>query len=105
MAKEQNLALSSAKISGNCGRLMCCLSFEQKVYEMEHETFPRVNAIVETPVGKGIVAESNFLSGKIKVKVTERDGTTQIKTYTAADVKIVGMVKTKETETNEDIED
>jgi hypothetical protein len=73
MAKEQNLSLTSSKISGNCGRLMCCLSFEQKVYEMEYATFPKVDSLVETPQGRGVICESNFLTGKIKVKLMEID--------------------------------
>ncbi|MBO5980816.1 MAG: stage 0 sporulation family protein, partial [Clostridia bacterium] len=64
MAKEQNLSLSSTKISGSCGRLMCCLRFEQEVYETEYATFPKVDSIVDTPAGKGVIIESSFLTGK-----------------------------------------
>ena len=74
MAKEQNLSLASAKISGSCGRLMCCLRYEQDTYERENAAMPRVNSIVDTPKGKAVVLESNFLTKKIKVQ-TEEDNT------------------------------
>ncbi len=74
MAKEQNLSLASAKISGSCGRLMCCLRYEQDTYERENAALPKVNSTVDTPKGKGVVLESNFLTKKIKVQ-TEEDNT------------------------------
>ncbi len=92
MAKEQNLSLSSTKISGSCGRLMCCLRFEQEVYETEYATFPKVDSIVETPAGKGVIIESSFLTGKIKVKLNG-DQNAPAKVYTKDDVKVVGMIK------------
>ncbi len=98
MAKEQNLSLTSSKISGNCGRLMCCLSFEQKVYEMEYATFPKVDSLVETPNGKGVICESNFLNGKIKVKLMDADRAQPAKTFTSDQIKVIGMVRRKEIE-------
>ncbi len=89
MAKEQNLSLSSSKISGNCGRLMCCLRYEQDVYECEYRTFPRADMIVQTAVGRGVITESNFLNGKIKVKM-DGDGNAVIKTFTRDEVKVIG---------------
>lgn len=101
MAKEQNLSLSSAKISGSCGRLMCCLRFEHEVYETEYATFPKVDSIVETPAGKGVITESNFLTGKIKVKLNG-DQNAPVKVFTKKDVKVVGMVKRRD-DNNEDL--
>ena len=95
MAKEQNLSLSSTKISGSCGRLMCCLRFEHEVYETEYATFPKVDSIVETPAGKGVIIESNFLTGKIKVKLNG-DQNAPAKVYTKKDVKVVGMIKRRD---------
>ena len=92
MAKEQNLSLSSSKISGTCGRLMCCLSYEEKVYEMEYATFPRVDSVVITPAGKGVITESNFLNGIIKVRMNS-EGLPVIKTFTAKDIKVIGHIK------------
>ncbi len=88
MAKEQNLSLSSSKISGNCGRLMCCLRYEQDVYECEYKTFPRPDMIVQTAQGRGVITESNFLNGKIKVRM-DGDGTPTVKTFTRDEVKVI----------------
>lgn len=71
MAKEQNLSLNPTKISGTCGRLMCCLKYEQEAYEELHRTTPRVDTIVETPAGEGTVVDVSLLSGKLKVRLNE----------------------------------
>ena len=69
MAKEQNLSLNSAKISGACGRLMCCLRYEYDTYLKEKAVTPKAGSRVMTPDGPGIVAESNPLTGIVKVKL------------------------------------
>lgn len=69
MAKEQGLSLNPVKISGTCGRLMCCLKFEQEAYEHLLRTTPKVGAIVETKEGRGVVAESNLLTGMLKIRL------------------------------------
>ena len=99
MAKEQNLSLSSAKISGACGRLMCCLRFEHDTYEREYATFPKVDTIVETPKGRGVIVESSFLTGKIKVRMND-DQT--VKTFGKSDLKTLGVIHVKE-EVSEDL--
>ena len=68
MAKEQNLSLNPTKISGTCGRLMCCLKYEQEAYEDLHRSTPRVGAQVETPDGPATVVEVALLSGKLKLR-------------------------------------
>ncbi|MFA5657985.1 MAG: stage 0 sporulation family protein [Oscillospiraceae bacterium] len=68
MAKEQGLSLNPSKISGTCGRLMCCLKYEQDCYEELLKITPKVGAYVETPDGKGYVEDVNILTGKVKVK-------------------------------------
>lgn len=73
MAKEQNLSLNSSKISGNCGRLMCCLRYEQKTYEEELKRTPPVDSEVKTPDGVGTVCEISPLTGFIKVKLKNAD--------------------------------
>jgi len=73
MAKEQNISLNPSKISGNCGRLMCCLKYEQDVYEEKLSRLPRVGAIVKTEDGEGIVEEVETLKEKIKVKLKNGD--------------------------------
>ncbi|MCK9478062.1 MAG: stage 0 sporulation family protein [Firmicutes bacterium] len=73
MAKEQGLSLNPAKISGTCGRLMCCLKYEQETYEHLLKYTPKIGAIVQTPDGKGTVVETNLLTGKIKVNLKKND--------------------------------
>lgn len=67
MAKEQGLSLNPSKISGTCGRLMCCLKYEQDTYESLLAVTPKVGAYVETPEGKGHVIEVSVLTGILKV--------------------------------------
>lgn len=67
MAKEQGLSLNPAKISGTCGRLMCCLKYEQHAYEDLLRTTPRQGSVVQTPEGRGYVAEVSLLTGMLKV--------------------------------------
>lgn len=69
MAKEQGLSLNPTKISGTCGRLMCCLKYEQNAYEHLLRVTPKVGAIVETPQGKGTVVEVNLLKGMLKISL------------------------------------
>jgi cell fate regulator YaaT (PSP1 superfamily) len=69
MAKEQNLSLNPTKISGTCGRLMCCLKYEQNAYEHLHGVTPRVDSVVQTPQGRGTVTEVSLLRGNIKVRL------------------------------------
>ena len=66
MAKEQSLSLNPTKISGTCGRLMCCLKYEQNCYEELLAITPKVGALVET-AGRGIVEDTNLLTGVLKV--------------------------------------
>ena len=86
MAKEQNLSLSPTKISGLCGRLMCCLQYEQYAYEEAHKRLPRVGKELETPDGVGIVTECNVLTERVKVRLTEEDGSFEIREFACTDV-------------------
>lgn len=72
MAKEQGLSLNPVKISGTCGRLMCCLKYEQDTYEHLLRVTPKVGAIVDTPDGKGTVIENNLITGMLKVTLERR---------------------------------
>lgn len=69
MAKEQGLSLNPTKISGTCGRLMCCLKYEQNAYEHLLRVTPKIGAIVDTPQGKGTVVEVNLLKGILKIRL------------------------------------
>lgn len=86
MAKEQGLSLNPTKISGTCGRLMCCLKYEQDSYEELLRTTPKVGAIVKTPDGKGVVEDVNLLTGKLRVK---HDGTEAVNTFDKKDVTVI----------------
>lgn len=82
MAKEQNLSLSPTKISGICGRLMCCLKYEQDCYESMRKLMPKVGKEVTTPEGlPGTLLENNVLTEKSKVKLILPDGSIDIREY------------------------
>jgi Uncharacterized homolog of PSP1 len=94
MAKEQGLSLNPVKISGACGRLMCCLKYEQEAYEDLLKITPKVGAIVSTNEGKGVVVENNLLTGQLKVRL---DGAQEAlpRTYNREFVKVIKDVKIK----------
>ncbi|MFI3324946.1 MAG: stage 0 sporulation family protein [Clostridia bacterium] len=69
MAKEQGLSLNPVKISGTCGRLMCCLKYEQEAYLDLLKTTPKIGAVVMTNDGKGVVIDQNLITGKLTVKL------------------------------------
>ncbi len=90
MAKEQSLSLSPTKISGLCGRLMCCLNYENEHYKATRRKMPRMGATVKTPDGNAEVVETNCLTEKVKVKVTLPDGSFDIRTFPMAEVRVKG---------------
>jgi cell fate regulator YaaT (PSP1 superfamily) len=73
MAKEQSLSLNPTKLSGTCGRLMCCLKYESEAYEDLLKTTPKCGAYVKTSDGKGVVTDVNLLTGMLKVKIDKSD--------------------------------
>lgn len=88
MAKEQSLSLNPTKISGTCGRLMCCLKYEQDVYEQLLKITPKVGTIVNSPDGKGQVIDSNLLTGMIKVRLDKNpDAAPRI--YNKKELKVI----------------
>ncbi len=103
MAKEQNIALSSSKISGNCGRLMCCLRYEHEVYEEKLKRLPKVGATVKTEDGEGIVDAIETLKEKVRVKLKDGEGF-YYKRYDAKDIKVIKDIETKDEEIDEDEE-
>lgn len=80
MAKEQGLSLNPVKISGMCGRLMCCLKYEHEAYEYLIDLTPRVGVTVQTSEGKGTVTEVNLLTGMLSVRLGD-EGTAPIKVH------------------------
>jgi len=92
MAKEQNVSLNPSKISGNCGRLMCCLQYEQEAYEEKLKKLPKIGAIVKTADGQGEVCGLETLKEIVKVKFKDGDETF-FKKYSAKDVKIIKNIE------------
>ena len=88
MAKVQSMSLNPSKISGSCGRLMCCLRYEQEAYEELVKNVPKQGAFVETPAGYGTVTQINLLRQLVKVKL-DGDGDDTVKTYRAIEVATV----------------
>ena len=99
MAKEQGMSLNPVKISGTCGRLMCCLKYEQSTYEHLLKVTPKPGAIVETAEGKGTVIELSLLTGKLKIQLDSApDGAPKI--FDRKDVKLIhdGRIKIDKSE-------
>jgi len=89
MAKEQNLSLNPTKISGICGRLMCCLNYEQETYEGIRKRLPKVGSIVDTCYGKGEVISNSVVKEAVKVKVNLKDGEDDIKVFSINDLTLI----------------
>ena len=100
MAKEQNLSLNPAKVSGNCGRLMCCLKYEQNVYEEKLEKLPNIGSIVSTPDGTGEVIGIETLNERVKIKFEQEDIITY-KKYKVEDIKVIKDIKKEEIDEEE----
>ena len=108
MAKEQNISLNPSKISGNCGRLMCCLKYEQNVYEEKLKRLPKIGAIVKTEDGTGEVCAVETLKEVIRVKFEDGEESFYRK-YDAKDVVVIKDVEVDddkiEAESEEDLEE
>lgn len=103
MAKEQGLSLSPVKISGTCGRLMCCLKYEQEAYSDLLKHTPKVGAIVNTPDGRGLVVENNLIAGTLKVKLNNTPEDAAPTSYKVKEVKLLkdGYIKVNKKELEE----
>ena len=95
MAKEQNLSLNPQKISGVCGRLMCCLKNEADTYEYLNKIIPKEGSVVETYAGSGIVASVNVLRQRVKVIIEKSDDEKEMIEIDAADIKSAEGMKLK----------
>jgi len=93
MAKTQNLSLNPTKISGTCGRLMCCLKYEQDAYEDLIRTSPKMESFVDTPEGRGTVTEVDLLHQRVKVRMEENPET--ISVFSNADVAVLRSGKAR----------
>lgn len=95
MAKEQNISLNPSKISGNCGRLMCCLKYEDEAYQEKLSRLPHVGAIVKTEDGEGEVDNVEILKEVLRVKIKNGEGF-KYKRFDLKDVKVIKDVQNKE---------
>ena len=93
MAKTQNLSLNPTKISGTCGRLMCCLKYEQDDYEDLLRTAPKVESFVDTPDGRGTVVEIDLLRQRVKVRMENMPESVRI--FSNEDIAILRSGKAK----------
>ncbi len=93
MAKTQNLSLNPTKISGTCGRLMCCLKYEQDAYEDLIRNAPKVESFVDTPEGRGTVVELNLLRSQVKVRMENQSETVMV--FKNEDIAILRNGKAK----------
>ena len=87
MAKTQGLSLNPGKISGLCGRLMCCLSYESEYYADAYKKMPKTGSEVGTPEGKGPVVSVNMLKMTVKVKIDDHNGGLIFKDFPAEDIR------------------
>lgn len=102
MAKEQGMSLNPVKISGTCGRLMCCLKYEQEAYSDLLKKTPKIGAYVSTPDGKGTVVDQNLIKGILNVQL-QKNPDSPPKSYKVDDVKLIkdGQIKINKNEQEE----
>ena len=93
MAKTQNLSLNPTKISGTCGRLMCCLKYEQDTYESLIRSSPKVESFVDTPEGRGTVVETEILRQRVKVQMENNPDTVNV--FSNEDIAVLRNGKAK----------
>ena len=93
MAKTQNLSLNPTKISGTCGRLMCCLKYEQEAYEDLIRNSPKLDSFVDTPDGRGTVVDVDLLRSRVKVRMEDSPET--VAYYANTDIAVLRNGKAK----------
>ena len=101
MAKTQGLSLNPTKISGLCGRLMCCLEYENKHYSETFKLMPKLGSEVVTPEGKATVISNNMLKLTVKVKFEAQDGSLTYKDFNLSDIKVKKANRIEDVEENE----
>ena len=95
MAKDQNLSLNPTKISGLCGRLMCCLKYENDEYESAKEMLPDLGEMINTPGGKGKVVGLNILERVLQIELIEQE---RVLEYTLDEILKEGAVSIQATD-------
>ena len=105
MAKTQNLSLNPGKISGLCGRLMCCLGYEIEHYTEAAKQLPKVGSEVGTPEGKATVASLNMLKMQVRVKLDDGNGGWVFRDYPATELKFKKRESTPNEKEDDDLEE
>jgi cell fate regulator YaaT (PSP1 superfamily) len=105
MAKEQNLSLSPTKISGLCGRLMCCLNYEQEHYVQTRKRMPKPGSTVISPDGEGVVLENNAVTESVRIKIILPDESIDVKTFRLDEIKFKGGPSPKEPDPEPDLDE
>jgi cell fate regulator YaaT (PSP1 superfamily) len=105
MAKTQGLSLNPGKISGLCGRLMCCLEYENEYYSDVYKKMPKIGSEVETPDGKGSVVSNNMLKLITRVKIVHADKSEVYRDYPVAELKWTKRDNGQKAEKDDDEED
>lgn len=98
MAKTQGLSLNPGKISGLCGRLMCCLEYEDPYYSEAYKKMPKLGSQVDTPDGKGTVVSNNMLKYEVSVRIENNDGSMMYKNFPVAEIKFKNSKEVPEKE-------
>lgn len=104
MAKTQGLSLNPTKISGLCGRLMCCLAYENDYYKDVYKKMPKIGSEVVTPEGAGTVISANMLNYNVKVKIEAKDGSLSYKDFKLEELKSIKANTEDERLTKEELE-
>jgi cell fate regulator YaaT (PSP1 superfamily) len=102
MAKTQGLSLNPTKISGLCGRLMCCLEYENEHYSETFKLMPKIGSEVETPEGKATVISNNMLKLIVKVKIESGDGSLIFKDFNLSEIKVKKANKIEDEDTSKE---
>ena len=89
MAKDQGVSLSPVKLSGACGRLKCCLSYEEDAYLDLLEKTPKIGAVVDTPEGRGIIVSRIPISSTVKVQIEDGAGNSRIKAFKQNEISVI----------------
>lgn len=105
MAKTQGLSLNPGKISGLCGRLMCCLSYENDYYAEASKKVPKIGSEVGTPEGKAIVAAVNMLKMEVKVKIDDHNGGWIWKDYPVSEIRFKRPTQPEKKENDDDLDE
>ena len=105
MAKTQGLSLNPTKISGLCGRLMCCLQYENDYYSEVFKLMPKINSEVTTPDGKATVVSNDMLKKVVTVRFNLSDGNVELKNYNLDQIKAKQTLEVSDDDNSDEIKE